>query len=203
MNRTPRARVTATIATGIAAAVSLAVVAGCGAGEQKFPPSPLHPLVGEPVPVVHQPAIDGGSVDVPVAGAKVTMVDFFASWCGPCAKSLPELDAFASEHEADGVRLVLVSLDEDPNVAGAFLDRLGVKRPAAVDPTLAIAKRFHVEKLPMTFVVNAAGTIVWSGKHHESARDAALTELGKPVPRPTATPPSDSDRPLKMQPSLQ
>ncbi len=198
MNRPRRAR----IAAALAAALAVAVV-GCAGEEKKGPAHALHPMVGEPVPVVHQPAIDGGSLDVPVRGAKVTIVDFFASWCEPCARSLPAIDAFATEHEADGVRLVLVSLDEDPNVAGAFLDRLGVKRPAAVDPQLAIAKRFKVEKLPMTFVVSGAGTIVWSGKHHESALDAALTELGKPVPQPSLTPQPASDRPLQMQPSLQ
>jgi len=157
-------------------------------------------MVGEAVPAIHQGGIDGGSIDLPVASAKVTIVDFFASWCEPCAKSLPQLDAFVTEHEADGLALVLVSLDEDPATAGAFLDRLGVKRLATVDPKLAIAKRFKVTKLPATFVVNEKGTIVWSGKQVDSAHDAALEALGKPVPPPTvpAYPGSPETRPLQL-----
>lgn len=183
------------------AAVALAnALAGCAATVEEPPARALHPMVGEAAPAIHQGGIDGGLIDLPVEGAKVTIVDFFASWCEPCARSLPQLDAFVTEHEADGLALVLVSLDDDPKAAGAFLDRIGVKRPATVDPKLAIAKRFKVAKLPATFVVNEKGTVVWSGKEVDSAHDAALEALGKLVPPPTvpAYPGSPETRPLQL-----
>jgi cytochrome c biogenesis protein CcmG/thiol:disulfide interchange protein DsbE len=177
-------------------------VAGCAGDPKKPRAHALHPMIGEQVPELHQAAIDGGTVDLPVPGAKVTIIDFFASWCEPCAASLPAIDAFATEHEGEGVRLVLVSLDDDPNAAGAFLDRVGVKRPATIDPKLAIAKRFKVEKLPMTFVVAADGKIVWQGKQVEGAHDAVLDQLGLPAEHGSPAPPRPSDRPVRLQPSL-
>jgi len=187
---------------GVAVLIALSFATACGGAEPDGPARALHPMVGEPVPPFEQTGIGGERVVLPVPGAKVTLVDFFASWCEPCARSLPEVDAFVTEHEAEGVRLVLVGLDEDPDTAGAFLDRIGVKRPATLDTRLAIAKRFKVEKLPVTFVVDASSRIVWSGKDVAGAHDAALTALGITPPAPTAAPASSerASRPLRLDP---
>lgn len=186
------------LAVGLTSALS---ALGCAAEVKPGPARAMHPMIGEPAPAVHQGGIDGGMVDLPAAGARVTLVDFFASWCEPCARSLPQIDAFVTEHEADGLRLVLVSLDESPETAGAFLDKIGVHRPATVDPQLAIAKRFKVQKLPMTFVVDDKNQIVWSGKEVGGAHDMALSLLGKPVPVPVAgQSPRPESRPLRLDP---
>ena len=55
------------------------------------------------------------------AGAKVVLVDFWASWCGPCKASFPELDKLQAEFSARGFKVLAVSVDEKPAAMQAFL----------------------------------------------------------------------------------
>lgn len=88
---------------------------------------------GERIPALRLPALDGGPVALPDAYAgRPLLVNFWASWCGPCVKEMPELDRFARAQGEAGVRVVGIALD-DRDAVEAFLRRIPVAYPILLD----------------------------------------------------------------------
>lgn len=88
---------------------------------------------GDIVPAMTLGAVDGTRIQIPRAWAgKPTLVNLWASWCAPCLAEMPELQAFAGEHAANGVQVVGIALD-DLEPAKAMLVRLGVGYPNLID----------------------------------------------------------------------
>ena len=117
-------------------------------------------LVGQPAPPFDLPALDGAVVP----GLKradldghVTVVNIFASWCGPCRVEHPELVALAKDGR---IRVVGIDYKDQPQNAKRFLDDLGNPYAAiGVDTRGRIAIDWGVYGVPETFVVDRAGII--------------------------------------------
>ncbi len=88
---------------------------------------------GERVPNFPLGALDRTQIDIPAhyAGRPV-LINVWASWCGPCVKEMPALQAFAKEQGSNGVQVVGIALDDAPAVR-AFVERTGVTYPILVD----------------------------------------------------------------------
>lgn len=117
---------------------------------------------------------DGALVTVPIAGARSTVLDFFAPTCTPCKKSLPELYAMRDELAAQGARLVLVAVlgdGESSSDAQRALESWGVHAPFLVDSGDTARREAGVTALPATLVLDAHGTLRWSAPAGTSARD--------------------------------
>ncbi len=88
---------------------------------------------GEPIPALALPALDGRSVQLPAAYAgRPLLVNFWASWCGPCIEEMPELERYAGEQAANGVQVIGIALDDKAAVE-AFLQRIPVTYPILLD----------------------------------------------------------------------
>ena len=88
---------------------------------------------GDIVPVMTLATPNGAKVEIPRAWAgKPTLVNLWASWCAPCLKEMPELQAFASEQAANGVQVVGIALDDAASVQ-AMLQRLAITYPNLID----------------------------------------------------------------------
>lgn len=88
---------------------------------------------GDIVPAMTLSTLDGANVEIPRAWAgKPTLVNLWASWCAPCLKEMPELQAFSGEQAANGVQVVGIALD-DPASARAMLERIGIAYPNLID----------------------------------------------------------------------
>jgi thiol-disulfide isomerase/thioredoxin len=88
---------------------------------------------GEPVPELVLPALDGGHVRVPGAYAgRPLLLNLWASWCGPCVREMPALQAFHAGQSANGVQVVGIALD-DPAAVRAFVGQARVRYPILLD----------------------------------------------------------------------
>jgi peroxiredoxin len=129
------------------------------------PPSAPSPLRDEPVPTFARPALGGGNVDLEALRGKVVVVEFFAQYCAPCRRTLPEAERLHRRHP--DVAFVGVSEDEYESQAPEMVTSLGLSFPIVHDRGRVLAGRFRVFEIPATFVVDEEGVVRWvSGASH-------------------------------------
>lgn len=120
---------------------------------------------GEPAPnftapVLNHPVLeDGAPLSLESYRGKVIYLDFWASWCAPCAISLPVLDALGDEFGADRFQVVAVNVDRDPRRAEDFLAKRPVGYPSVTDPEGKLPVQFGVETMPTSFLIDQKGVI--------------------------------------------
>lgn len=117
----------------------------------------------------------GGSVDLAQHRGSVVVVDFWASWCEPCAEAMPALERMYQRYRAQGLVIIGVSEDDAERNAQGFLSRTRVSFPVVLDADHAIAGRYRPSTMPSTFVIDRQGVVrhVHSGYR---AGDAAALE---------------------------
>jgi len=90
---------------------------------------------------------------------KVVYLDFWASWCAPCATALPILDSFRREFAPDEFAVLAVNVDSNPTRAREFLARRPVGYPSVTDPEGKLPVKFGVETMPTSFLIDRKGVI--------------------------------------------
>jgi len=113
-------------------------------------------------PAFTLPTRAGGHVCSDSLRGKVVLVDFWASWCGPCRQSFPWLKTMHDRYSAKGFAIVAVNLDKDRHLAETFLEKYPAPFTVAFDPAGNSAKAFGVWGMPSGFVVSPTGTILYS-----------------------------------------
>ncbi len=115
------------------------------------------PRAGSEALAFSLPMNDGGRAEFPQDGA-VTIVAFWASWCEPCSAELPTYEALVRRLDSPELGLLLVSLDDDPDLVTRALETFGVKRRSAYGGE-SVFGRYLVESVPLTIVVDAHNRI--------------------------------------------
>ena len=104
---------------------------------------------------------------------KVVLVDFWASWCGPCLRSFPWMNDLQQHYGADGLVIVAVNLDQERELADAFLRKLPPKFRVEFDAPGNIARQFGVQTMPSSFLVDRHGQV---RVRHAGFRDGQRAE---------------------------
>lgn len=133
----------------------------CAHAPQAPAPSMPHPLLGLAFPAAQPRSLSGSALTLPDPLATLTVVDVFAAYCAPCGPRLEALQALGARHPQ--ARIAGVSVDELPSLAHRQTQRYGVTFPVVHDPARTLSGRLRVRELPITFIVNKAGTVVWVG----------------------------------------
>ncbi len=114
------------------------------------------PKVGSPFP-----ALDGFSLEgkVPDTKGKVVIVDFWASWCGPCVKSLPAFKELHEKFADKGLVIIAVSVDEEKAAMDTFLKKTPVPFAVVRDAEEKLQKRIDLSGVPVTYILDRQGVI--------------------------------------------
>ena len=89
----------------------------------------------------------------------VVMINFWATWCGPCRQEMPLLDELYSRYQRVGFNLLGVNIDDDSNRAMNMIEELGVNFPVLFDARKEVSKLYEVEAMPVTVIVDREGTV--------------------------------------------
>lgn len=154
---------------------------------EKFDAEPaayVPPKFPRPAPGFSLTTLDGDTLTLDGLRGRVALVDFWATWCQPCRKSMPELTALHEKYADRGFTVVGISIDEDrEKEVRKFLEKTPVAYPIAIDDTADPAwGSYLVKAVPTAFLVDREGQIVaqWTGRTVDAAAlDARLEGMLK------------------------
>jgi|GEM_PF-1056003 len=134
---------------------------------------------GPPAPPLVGTMLDGSTFDLASHQGRIVVVDFWASWCGPCREAMPGLQAMSDAHKPDALVVVGVSVDEQESDARAFVEEIGVDFSIVLDTEQTIAEVWEPPKMPTTFVIDREGNVVATFAGHTAESQARLRQLVK------------------------
>jgi len=105
------------------------------------------------------------------AKGKVVLLDFWASWCVPCRKSFPWMNALQQKYAAKGLAVIAVNMDADQQMAAAFLQAVPAQFRIEYDPKGELATQLNVAAMPTSFLLDRNGRVV---AQHAGFREATL-----------------------------
>jgi peroxiredoxin len=103
--------------------------------------------------------IDGPNLRLGEQRGRVVMVNFWATWCGPCRVELPQLAKLHDRYRGSGFLLLAVNIDEDPNAARALAGKLGLKFPVLLDTDKKVVGTYDLNAMPATVLIDKDGRV--------------------------------------------
>ncbi len=116
-------------------------------------------LIGQAAPDFALKSSSGENLRLSEYRGDVVMVNFWATWCGPCRQEMPLLDELYSRYERVGFSLLGVNIDDDSRKAMRMVSELGISFPVLFDVRKEVSKLYKVDTMPVTVLSDREGTI--------------------------------------------
>ena len=116
-------------------------------------------LEGKPAPAFTLNLLDGKSVSLSDLKGSVVVLDFWATWCGPCREGLPHIDKIAKDRATDGVKVFAIDLQEDAAQVKPFVQQMNLTLPVLLDSDGATAQKYKAEAIPETVIIDKNGAV--------------------------------------------
>lgn len=134
------------------------------------------PHAGDPAPPLTARTLAGERFDLHAERGQVVLIHFWATWCAPCRLEMPALDAYYRAHQAQGLRVLAISLDDPAELDGVRAIMANFAFPAAMAAEAAYRGYGRVWRMPLTFVVDRAGILRGDGTEADPRLDAERLE---------------------------
>lgn len=105
---------------------------------------------------------------------KVVYLDFWASWCGPCKKSFPWMNAMQSKYGAQGFKIIAINLDANPEDGKRFLSTVPANFAIAFDAKAVVARQYQIKGMPSSVLIGRDGKIL---SQHAGFNETSSTKL--------------------------
>jgi thiol-disulfide isomerase/thioredoxin len=137
--------------------------------------------VGQPAYAFKLDMLDGHEFQLAGHKGRLVVLDFWATWCGPCMQTMPLIDGVVREFADKPVDLVAVNLEEQPDQIKSMLERHKLKIAVALDRDGVIAAKYGVTAIPQTVIVDREGKVarlyVGGGQNTADSLRKALQEM--------------------------
>ncbi len=144
----------------------------------------LPPVLPRPAPAFVAETLEGKNISLENYKSKVVLIDFWATWCKPCEKSMSALQELHDENASKGFSVIGISIDEDKDSktkVKKFIDKRKISYPILLDAKAETAwAAFKVKAIPAMFLIDRQGNIVqqWRGEvDHELIRTEVVKLL--------------------------
>jgi thiol-disulfide isomerase/thioredoxin len=130
-------------------------------------------LISAPLPA----ASELPTLDLSAYKGRVVVVDFWASWCAPCRRSIPWLNQMRAQYGDRGLVVIGVNVDKDGRDAERFMREVPIDFNVVYDPEGVLAARYEVEGMPSSYVFSRDGTLVARHLGFQNARRSEYEAL--------------------------
>jgi thiol-disulfide isomerase/thioredoxin len=132
------------------------LLAGLAGGGGEGP----HPLLGQAAPPFKTIGLDEKPIDLEaLLGKSVVMLDFWATWCGPCVDAMPHVDGVAKKYADRGLVFYAVNVGEDAETIKTFLKDQELEVPVVLDPDNSITQLYQASGIPQTVLIGKDGKV--------------------------------------------
>ena len=136
------------------------------------------PSVGQSAKEISLPGVKGDKINLASLKGKIVLVDFWASWCGPCRRAVPDLKNVYSKYQSKGFEIYGISLDDDKNNWKRAIKEDSTTWMHVIDATGNIAFIWKVMYIPNTFLLDKTGKIIAVNPSHEELEELLQKLLG-------------------------
>ncbi len=137
--------------------------------------------MGDPVPDIVATSLDGQPIRLSDLRGRPVLVNFWASWCGPCRDEMPLLRDEVAKHASEGFAIVGVVYKDTADPAREFARSFGTTWPSALDPDGSIAKAYRMVAPPQSYFIDRAGVLrsIQIGELQQSDFDNQYAAIAK------------------------
>ena len=127
--------------------------------------------------------MDGPNLRLQEQRGRVVLVNFWATWCGPCRQEMPHLNRLYEKYRASGFMLLGVNVDDDSRKAADLATKLGLKFPVLLDSDKKVSRTYDMSTMPATVVIDRNGRVRYIHRGYrdgyEATYDAQIRDLLK------------------------
>lgn len=123
------------------------------------------------------PARDGGTVRLSELRGQVVMINFWATWCGPCRQEMPLLQQLYGKYEPLGFTLLGVNVEPDSTQAQDWLKKVPVTFPILFDRDNKVSAQFGVEAMPSTVLIDREGNVRHIHRGYKAGDESTYADL--------------------------
>lgn len=128
--------------------------------------------VGASAPDFTLRTLNGPNMRLQEQRGKVVLVNFWATWCGPCRQEMPHLNRISDKYKSAGLVMLGVNIDEDVRKAAETATKLQVSFPVLLDTDKKVSTLYNLNAMPSTMVIDRSGRVRYVHKGYQSGYEA-------------------------------
>jgi peroxiredoxin len=129
-----------------------------------------------PAPDFTLRALNGPNLRLAEQRGQVVMVNFWATWCGPCRQEMPHLNRLYDKYRASGFTLLGVNVDDDTYKAAELAAKLAVKFPVLFDTDKRVSRAYDLSAMPATVLIDRDGRVRYQHRGYRSGFEDAYEQ---------------------------
>jgi len=133
-------------------------------------------IVGQPAPDFALRSMKGPSMRLSEHLGEVVIINFWATWCGPCRQEMPLLDELYGKYQRAGLVMLSVNIDENAAPAIEMVQTLRISYPVLFDTRKEVSRAYDVSAMPVTVLVDRAGVVRYVSEGYKPGYEKRYTE---------------------------
>jgi len=137
----------------------------------------------DPAPDFTLRSLEGGNLRLEEYRGQVVLINFWASWCGPCRQEMPILDQLHQRYEDTGFAVLGVNVEGEDRPARKIVDESRVTFPVLIDEGQKVSELYGLEAMPSTYVVDRDGNVRYVHRGYKPGDESKYVEVVKALIR--------------------